>query len=202
VVNARWQQFRTLCRFFHLDNVCRRLHLGSTRRYGQSRPRAATRSKHKSGSPPLGPRSHSKFFMEDFYVHSALHFCREIILRKSQSSSWTACGRRRGWRKTVESSTRQDDCGLCDGRERRRTCASGSRATGRREDRLHENLADRYHLDLNRDGIGDFSVGFSSCEPEGTKAGRCARMRGFRTATMWAIASYVIGGTIWADLGF
>ncbi|MGA2101274.1 MAG: hypothetical protein ABSG34_09245 [Candidatus Sulfotelmatobacter sp.] len=61
---------------------------------------------------------------------------------------------------------------------------------------------DRYHLDLNRDGIGDFSIGFCSCEPEGTKAGRCARMRGFRTATMWAIASYVIGGTIWADLGF
>jgi hypothetical protein len=25
-----------------------------------------------------------------------------------------------------------------------------------------------YHLDLNRDGIGDFSIGFCSCEPEGS----------------------------------
>jgi len=27
---------------------------------------------------------------------------------------------------------------------------------------------DRYHLDLNRDGIGDFSIGFCSCRPHGT----------------------------------
>jgi hypothetical protein len=27
---------------------------------------------------------------------------------------------------------------------------------------------DRYHLDLNHDSIGDFSIGFCSCEPHGT----------------------------------
>ncbi len=26
----------------------------------------------------------------------------------------------------------------------------------------------RYHLDLNHDGIGDFSIGFCSCQPYGT----------------------------------